>query len=146
MNRVLNPAVWLPVKILTGEKMQPNKAALDTFYNNWRTSGGAPFTGEFEVPATNDTNRLLSVDPHQISHCITDIDMSTYDKRKATVMMKVRFTGPRGDEACDDCMENKVRFVTRAVKVNGEDRIVTFDLMHAPKGVKAKKSIIKSGS
>ena len=147
MNKVLNPAVWLPVKILTGKKMQPNKEALDTFVNNWRSSrGGAPFTGEFNLPASNDPNRLLTVDPHQVSHCITDIDMSTYDKKKATVMMKVRFTGPKGDEAYDDCIENKVRFVTRAVNVDGKDRIVTFDLMHAPAGVKVKKSIIKSGT
>jgi len=146
MQNVLNPTVWLPVKVLTGKKMLPNKEALDDFYNTWKSSRhGTPFTGEFNTPATNDVNRLLTVDPHEVSHCITDIDMSTYDKKKSTVMMKVRFTGPRGDEAFDDCIANRVRFITRAVNVNGKDRIVTFDLMHAPAGVKSKKSIIKAG-
>ena len=140
----LNPIVYLPVKCLVGQDMHPGENELKIFYNNWVTQRRkAPFTGEFDLPRTNDTRRLMTVNPAQVSHCITDIRMDTYDKQKGTVMVGVRFTGPKGDEASDACMANKIRFVARSVKVNGEDRIVTWDLVHAPKGVRGRKSLIK---
>lgn len=142
-----NPAIWIPVKVLVGEKMRPGKEELEYFVDKWKSHmRGAPFTGEYNLPATNDTRRLMTIRPSEVSHCITDIKMETYDPKKATVMMQIRFSGPKGEDAADDCMANKLRFVARSVKVteDGEpkDRIVTFDCIHAPKGVKSKKSLI----
>ena len=145
----MSPAVWLPIKVLIGNELRPGKKELEYFYDKWVTQGHkAPFTGEYNVPASNDARRLMTIDPSQVSHCITDIDMKTYDPQKATVMAQVRFSGPKGEDASDECIANKVRFVARAVKVTDEkgkkvDRLVTFDLIHAPKGVKARKSLIK---
>lgn len=137
---------WMPVKVLLGQKMKPNEKALNDFYNDWATRRKKiPFTGEYNVPISNDVRRLAFVNPANVSHCVTDIDMSTYDKKKATVMMKIRFTGPKGDEAFDECLNNNIRFVTRGININGEDHIVTFDLVHAPAYAR-KKSIIKQQS
>ena len=147
--RVANPTIWLPVKVLVGKDMHPGKKELEVFYHNWMngTTKGAPFNGEYDIVASNDPNRLMTINSGNVSHCITDIRMDTYDEKKATVMMGIRFTGPRGEDASDDVMMNKIRFVARAVKVKDEngreaDRIVTFDCMHAPKGVKPKPSKI----
>ena len=147
----MNPAVWLPVKVMIGNDvtMHPGKKELEYFVDKWVSQGHkAPFTGEYNIPISNDARRLMTIDPSQVSHCITDIDMSTYDDKKATVMCKVRFSGPTGDDASDECMANKVRFVARSVKTKDEkgndvDRLITFDLIHAPKGVKGRKSLIK---
>ncbi len=145
----MNPTVYVPVKVLVGHDLHAGKKELDYFVDKWTTAQHkAPFTGEYCMPASNDPKRLLTINPSMVSHCITDIRMDTYDPQKSTVMMGVRFTGPRGDDAADDCMANTVRFVARCVKVKDEkgkdvDRIVTFDLIHAPKGVKNKKPYIK---
>jgi len=135
--------VYLPVKCLVGQDMHPGEKELKDFYDRWVQAGHRePFTGEYNIPTTNDTRRLLTTDPRNVSHCITDIRMETYDKAKGTVMVGVRFTGPHGDDAAEDCMKNKVRFVARSVQVteNGktENRIITWDLMHAPKGARTK--------
>jgi len=139
----LNPVVYLPVKVLIGNDMHPGEKELKEFYNDWVTrQKKMPFRGEYQIPTSNDPHRLLTINPSQASHCITDIRMDTYDKQKATVMVGVRFTGPRGDQAYDDCLNNSIRFVARAVKVDGKDKIVTWDLIHAPKGA-PKKPLIK---
>ena len=141
----MNPTVSIPVKVLVGQDMHPGEKELKEFYEAWITSGKKqPFTGEYNIPSTNDTGRLMTTDPRNVSHCITDIHMNTYDKAKATVMVDVKFTGPKGDDASDEYIANKVRFVARAVKVTDEngkqvDKILTWDLMHAHKGYKPKK-------
>lgn len=143
----MNPTIQIPVKCLFGNNLQPNKKVLEDFYSQWVDSGKNPFTGEYNMPATNDVRRLLSTDPAQVSHCITDIHMNTYDEQKATVMVSLRFTGPRGDEASDEYIANKIRLVARAVKVGpgskAKDTLITWDCMHMPKGSKPKPLIGK---
>lgn len=146
--RDMNPLVYVPVKVLTGKKMEPNKEALEFFVDQWiNKCHKQPFQGEYNLPATNDTKRLLTIDPSQISHCICDIRMDTYDPAKATVMMGVRFSGPAGDRAADEFIGNNIRLVARCVKVkegNKEvDRIVTWDCMHRPAGAPKKSLIAK---
>ena len=138
----MNPTIQVPVKCLFGQNMQPDKKVIETFYDRWVAAGKAPFTGEFNMPVSNDPHRLMATDPSQISHCITDIHMNTYDEQKATVMVSLRFTGPRGDEASDEFIANKIRLVARAVKVGSgtkaKDALITWDCMHMPKGAKPK--------
>jgi hypothetical protein len=146
MNKSVNPTIWLPVKVLVGQDMHPGKKELEYFYDKWTNQQKkAPFRGEYDIVASNNGQRLMTINPNNVSHCITDIRMDTYDPKKATVMVGVKFTGPRGEDASDDVMRNKIRFVARSVKVKDEngqevDRLVTFDCMHAPRGVKPKTS------
>ena len=140
-----NPSFAVPVKCLFGQQMKPDKKALENFYSHWVASGKAPFTGEFNMPMSNDVHRLMTTDPRNVSHCITDIHMDTYDEKKATVMVSIRFTGPRGDEASDEFIANKIRLVARAVEVKEgsktEQRLITWDCLHMPKGAKPKSLI-----
>ena len=138
----VNPVITIPVKCVFGQKMQPDKKALENFYAAWCASGKQPFTGEYNMPMSNDVHRLMATDPRQVSHCITDVHMNTYDEQKATVMVSLRFSGPRGDEASDEYIANKIRLVARAVEVKTgskkEQRLITWDCMHMPAGAKPK--------
>lgn len=135
----------VPVKVLFGQRMQPDKKALETFVDNWVAAGKTPFSGEYNVPTTNDVHRLMTTDPRNVSHCITNIHMNTYDEQKATVMVDIRFTGPRGDDAFEEFLGNKIRMVARAVEVKEggkkSQRLITWDCMHMPKGARPKPII-----
>lgn len=130
------PDIWVPVKVL------PGKEALETFTQKWKESGGRPFSGEWQTPDTTDLRRLMTTDVDAISHCITDIDMKTYNDATRTVMMKCRFTGPYGAEAMEKYINKDIRFCARVAvgpdAKTGEtvQRIVTFDCVQRPPGTR----------
>ena len=130
----MNPMIYVPVKVLPGK---PGKEALDYFCQRWKQeTKGTPFNGEYQIPASNKVDRLLSIDPDQISHVICDVRPETYDADKNTVMIGVRFTGPKGDDASDEYLTKRLRFIARTVKVKeggkSFDRIITWDCVHPP--------------
>jgi len=126
------PDIWIPVKVL------PGKEALEYFVKAWKESGGKDFNGEIETPHTNDPGRLMTTDVDNISHCISDIDLKTYDDSRRTVMVKCRFCGPRGEEAMEKFINKDLRLCARTItgpdKVTHEnvERIVTFDCITRP--------------
>lgn len=128
----MNADIWVPVKVL------PGKEALEFFNQKWRESGAQPFNGEYQLPLTKDSSRLMTTELDFISHCITDIDMNSYNPDKQTVMMRCRFCGPKGSEALEKYIDGDLRFGARTVvgkdKDTGEikERIVTFDAITRP--------------
>ena len=126
--------LWVPVKVPTG------KDSLEDFMHVWKEGQlqGAPFNGEIDSPMSSRPERRLTIDEEQISHCVTDIDMRTFDPAKNTVMAQIRFCGPHGSEAREKFIKKDLRFVARSVTVRhkqtGErcNKIITFDCIRRP--------------
>lgn len=135
-----DPEVTIPVPVrILNVPAKEAKEAFDFFMAAWQAGGKRPFNGEYDMPNPGpDQRRAMTTDYSQISHVITDIYPETFDKDKNTVMMKVRFAGPKRNAAIDDYVKGSVRLACRTVR--GKDvktkkpvtRIVTWDLVHAP--------------
>lgn len=146
----MNPEVNMKVKVvIPGITKVAAKDAFDYFMQQWKNNGKRPFNGEYTLqnPDGKNPGRAMTIEPSNISHQITDIDNDTYDPKTGTIMMKVRFTGPKSPKAIDEFIKNKIHLMARSVKGNdkitGEPvtRIVTWDLVHAPDNAAIDRAI-----
>ena len=125
--------LWVPVTVPTGKK------SLDFFMHNWKEGElqGLPFNGEI-LPPSGSSERKMTIAPENISHCVLDVDMNSYDEKTDTVQARVKFTGPYHQMARSMYINKDLRFIARTVTLVNKHtnervkRIVTFDCITRP--------------
>lgn len=128
----------MPAAITTQRIKVPSRQSLEFLMAHWNRFKAPVLDGEFTVPAKE---QYMMVNPHRISHAITNIRAETFDPATNTVAADIVFTGPMSKPAIDEYVKGDIRFCPRCVRVRPPggtakdvfESVITWDLVHRPK-------------